>query len=118
MVIIFSIILNFLSLQAQDADTVWSEVAPVCLNHSEVMKLVKYPEEARLDDIEGRVLIKLLVDQNGDVEKTGEISGPTVFYNEVKRVAINFKFSPGKINDYPIKCWVTVPFNFKIKKSN
>jgi len=108
-------IFHSLSSFAQDRDTIKTEEAPVPINLTEVMKQVVYPEDARIDEIEGKVYIKLLVDENGDVEKTGSINGPEVFYIEVKRVAMNLKFTPAKINGYSFKCWVTVPFNFQMK---
>lgn len=96
-------------------DTVKAEVAPVCLNISEVIKIIKYPPEAVKDSAEGRVIVKCLVGKDGNVEKTGKISGPEIFFPEVKRVAMFLKFTPGLVNNYPVKVWVTVPFNFKLK---
>ena len=97
------------------ADTVWSEVAPVCLNIGEVRKMISYPPKAVKDSIEGRVIIKCLVDKEGQVEKTGVITGPDIFYPEIRRVALFLKFTPGKVNNYPVKVWVSVPFNFRLK---
>lgn len=97
------------------SDTVWSEIAPVCLNLTEVRKKVSYPPKAIKDSVQGRVVIKCLVDTEGNVEKTGEITGPEVFYNEIKKAALYLKFSPGRVNNYPVKVWVSVPFNFRLK---
>lgn len=96
------------------ADTVWSEIAPVVLNIADVRKMVVYPEEAIEDMIEGRIEIKVLVGHNGEVEKTGEIKGPSVFYAEIRRVSMFLRFTPGKVNLHPVKVWVTVPFTFKL----
>jgi len=100
------------------ADTVWSEIAPELLNFAEVRKMIIYPEEAIFDETEGKVLVKCLVDKDGSIEKTGNISGPPVFYDEIRRVAMYLKFTPGLVNKYPVKVWVTVPFNFKINWNN
>ncbi len=97
------------------SDTVWSEIAPVCINLSDVRKMVSYPPQAVKDSVEGRVVIKCLVNKEGKVEKTGELTGPDVFYQEIRRVAIFLKFTPGKVNNYPVKVWVSVPFNFRLK---
>lgn len=97
------------------SDTVWSETAPVCLNFAEVRKMIFYPPQALKDSIEGRVVIKCLVDKNGSIEKTGIITGPEIFYPEVRRVAMFLKFTPGLVNNYPVKVWVTVPFSFRLK---
>lgn len=98
------------------ADTIYSEEAPVPLNGSEVYRSIIYPEEAKEEYIEGKVIIHLLVGLDGNVEKTGEITGPKIFYDEVKRVSVNLKFSPGKVNGYPVKVWVKIPYNFKINE--
>jgi outer membrane biosynthesis protein TonB len=98
------------------ADTVETELAPVPLNQYEVMKMINYPDEARENDIEGKVYILLLVGLTGDVEQQGELTGPYIFYNEVRRVSKMLRFTPGKVNGYPVKVWVTAPFNFKLQK--
>jgi len=97
------------------SDTVWSEIAPVPMNIHEVRKMIVYPEEAREDQVEGKVVVKCLVGLDGEIIKTGEITGPKVFYKEIQRVAMFLKFTPGMINGYHVKVWVTVPFNFSIK---
>ncbi len=93
------------------ADTVWSEIAPVCLNITEVRRMIVFPNVYA----DGKVVVKCLVNEDGNVIKTGEITGPNVFYNEVRRVAMFLKFSPGLVNNYPVKVWVSVPFMFKLK---
>lgn len=107
-------IFRTISSMAQDTDTIRTEEVPVCLNLAEVKRSMVYPEQAKIDKIEGRVVIKLLVNENGDVEKTGMITGPEVFYEEVRKGGIKLKFSPGKVNDWPVKVWVSVPFQFQL----
>lgn len=97
------------------SDTVWSEIAPVPINIHEVRKMIVYPEEAREDQVERKVVVKCLVGLDGEIIKTGEITGPKVFYKEIQRVAMFLQFTPGMINGYHIKVWVSVPFLFKIK---
>ena len=97
------------------SDTVWSEIAPVPINIHEVRKMIIYPEEAIEDQIEGKVVVKCLVGLDGEIIKTGEITGPKIFYKEIQRVAMFLKFTPGMVNGYHVKVWVKVPFNFSIK---
>lgn len=105
---------------AQDSigysDTVWSEIVPELLNFADVRKMIIYPEAAIEDETEGRVVIKCLIGHEGNVEKTGTITGPPIFYDEIRRVAMFLKFTPGMVNRYPVKVWVSVPFNFEIKR--
>jgi TonB family protein len=98
------------------SDTVWSEIVPELINFADVRKMIIYPETAIEDETEGRVVIKCLIGHEGNVEKTGTITGPPIFYDEIRRVVMFLKFTPGMVNSYPVKVWVSVPFNFEIKR--
>jgi protein TonB len=91
------------------------EKAPECVNLAQVRSSMSYPEIARQAGIEGRVTVKVLVNESGSVIKIGSVSGPDVFYDEVRDKATNLEFTPGLQNGKPVKVWVTVPFNFKLK---
>jgi protein TonB len=91
------------------------EKAPECVNLAQVRSSMTYPEVARQAGIEGRVTVKVLVDVDGSVMKVGSISGPDVFADEVRDKSMNLQFTPGLQNGKPVKVWVTVPFNFKLK---
>lgn len=91
------------------------EKAPECVNLAQVRGSMKYPEIAREGGIEGRVTVKVLVNENGSVAKVGGVSGPDVFHDEVRDKAMDLQFTPGLQNGKPVKVWVTVPFNFKLK---
>jgi protein TonB len=91
------------------------EKPPECVNLSQVRGEMSYPEVARQAGIEGRVTVKVLVGPDGNVLKIGSVSGPDVFYDEVRDKSMNLQFTPGLQNGKPVKVWVTVPFNFKLK---
>ena len=91
------------------------EKAPECVNLGQVRSSMSYPEIARQAGIEGRVTVKVLVSEGGSVIKVGSISGPDVFHEEVRSKASNLEFTPGLQNGRPVKVWVTVPFNFRLK---
>lgn len=88
---------------------------PECINLSEVRKMIVYPESAKEDLIEGRVTIKILVGTEGDVEEFSTLTGPAVFYKEIKRVSKYLKFTPAIYNNEKVKCWVLIPFSFKMQ---
>jgi protein TonB len=92
------------------------EESPECINLLEVSRKIIYPEEAKENAIKGKVYIQALVGFNGDVIKLGSIYGPEVFYKEVKRVSMMLKFTIARVKGKPVKCWVTIPFNFKLSK--
>jgi periplasmic protein TonB len=90
------------------------EKPPEAVNLAQVRASMHYPEVARQAGIEGRVSVKVLVGTGGNVEKIGSMSGPDVFYDEVRDKAMNLQFTPGLQNGKPVKVWVTVPFSFKL----
>jgi protein TonB len=91
------------------------EKAPDCVNLGQVRSSMVYPEVARQIGMEGRVTVKVLVNTDGSVIKVGSITGPDVFADEVREKSMNLEFTPGLQNGKPVKVWVTVPFNFKLK---
>jgi hypothetical protein len=71
------------SIHLNDPNQFPAEVPPECINLREVTLSMVYPDEARKEDIEGKVIIKVLIGTDGNVIETGEITGPVVFYTEV-----------------------------------
>lgn len=91
------------------------EKAPDAVNLNAVRGSINYPEIAIRGSIEGRVTVKVLVGKDGSVVKIGKITGPSVFYNEVKDKIYDLQFTPALQNGKTVNCWVSVPFNFKLK---
>ena len=91
------------------------EKPPECVNLGQVKASMRYPEIAKEGGIEGRVTVKVLVGESGNVIKVGSISGDGVFHDEVREKAMDLQFTPGLQNGKPVKVWVSVPFNFKLK---
>ncbi len=74
-----------------------------------------YPEIARLAGIEGIVYLKILVDENGNVEKAKvEQGAKDMLDNSALEAAKKAKFSPAMVNDKPVKVWVILPVAFKL----
>ncbi|MCB0725490.1 MAG: energy transducer TonB [Ignavibacteriae bacterium] len=102
-------------LHAQD-DQHKKEEAPTPLNLGTVRSMIHYPDSARIKQIEGRVVVKVLVDAYGNVEYvSNELTGPEVFHDEIIRVSRYLKFAPAKLDGVPVKCWISVPFNFMLR---
>lgn len=91
------------------------DVVPECLNLPQVKSMMNYPSLAQEIGLEGRVTVKVLVGTDGSVVKVGSMTGPDMFYDEVRDKATNLDFTPGLQNNKPVKVWVTVPFSFKLK---
>lgn len=102
--------------QVKDTYSIFEvEKAPECINLNQVRASMIYPDLAVETGAEGKVTIKVLVGTEGNVIKIGTITGPEIFYNEVKEKSKDLQFTSGLQNNTPVKVWVTVPFNFKLK---
>ena len=91
------------------------EKAPVAVNLNYIQSSMKYPDIAISAQIEGRVTAKVLVGIDGSIIKVIKLSGPDVFYSEVKNKIMGLQFTPALQNGISVKCYVSVPFNFKLK---
>jgi TonB family protein len=89
--------------------------SPECINLSQVKASMIYPDLAVQSGQEGKVTVKVLIGTDGSVIKVGSISGPEIFYEEVKDKVTNLQFTAGLQNNKPVKVWVLVPFFFRLK---
>lgn len=81
-----------------------------------LQRSVIYPEQALKRGIEGKVLITVLIDNKGRVvEHTIEYSDNDIFNRPVIDVLKNAVFQPAVHNGYKVKCYVSIPFIFKLK---
>ncbi len=79
---------------------------------------IPYPESLREKGIEDRVIVKVLIDEQGRVIRT-QIIKPSKYQelNEVaEKAAREFVFEPGIAFGKPVKVWMTIPFSFRLKK--
>ncbi|MBN2038975.1 MAG: energy transducer TonB [Spirochaetes bacterium] len=76
----------------------------------------KYPSRAREEDVEGKVVAKLLIDENGDVISVRILKEPRHwgFGSAVIEAAQKWKFEPAKLNNLPVKVWATQVIEFKL----
>jgi TonB family protein len=74
-----------------------------------------YPEEAKMQAIEGKVFLKLLIDEKGNVAKAKIDKGVNRLLDKSALEAVkSAKFSPAMIKDKPVKAWVVLPIAFKL----
>lgn len=75
----------------------------------------EYPKSAKLAGIEGKVYLKLLIDEEGNVAKAKIEQGvKEMLDNSALAAAKKAKFSPAMIKDKPVKVWVVLPIAFKL----
>jgi protein TonB len=80
-------------------------------------KNIKYPKEARRKEIEGRVYISFVIDEQGMVQDVRVIKGvsPELDEEAVRVVKLMPKWTPGSQKGKPIKVQYTLPIIFHLK---
>jgi TonB family protein len=80
-------------------------------------KLVKYPELARKIGIEGKVLVRVLIDKDGSIKKQFIDNSDNPMLDQAAMDAIKEygKFIPAIQNGETIMVWVTIPIQFRLK---
>jgi periplasmic protein TonB len=78
---------------------------------------LKYPSEAENNNVQGRVILKFVVNPDGSVGKIEVLrSIDPLLDNEAIRVVKTLpKFRPGKQGGVPVKVWFMLPVLFKIE---
>jgi protein TonB len=76
----------------------------------------EYPDLARQAQVEGVVVLRVLVERDGSVgEIVVERSVPLM--DEAAITAVRrWVFSPARTGDHPVKAWVLVPFRFRLRE--
>lgn len=82
-------------------------------------KLIKqakpaYPPIAKMQKIIGKVDVRVLIDENGNVVEAKAISGHNVFHADAEKAAMKSKFYPAEVGGVKVKCYFTISFDFKL----
>ncbi len=82
-----------------------------------IKKNLRYPAMAREEGIEGRVVVKFIVNTTGEIESAIiERSLPGGCDKEALRVVNSMpKWKPGKQNGHAVKVYYTLPISFKLQ---
>ena len=76
-----------------------------------------YPKEAKEKGIEGKVVLEILIDNEGKVRKASLINGPGFGLNEAALESIKkFKFAPAKIGDQAVAVVIRYGINFVLEE--
>lgn len=73
-----------------------------------------YPELAQKADVEGTVVIEVLINTKGMVEATKILKSHDLFDSAAVTAAKQFRFTPAKQRDRLVKVWVSIPFKFRL----
>lgn len=93
--------------------SVEKEAAPV--NLDDIKKALVYPEICRQMQIQGKVVVKVLVGKDGKVQKHIIKKTPhELMSNEVVKNLNKLVFTPAIQAGKPTQMWVVVPFDFRL----
>ena len=88
---------------------------PIPLNLTEIKSKVGYPKEAIELGIEGKVAVRILLDENGKYIRhvfLGYIH-PSIS-KEIEKHIVDLTFTRGYQESEAVKFWISIPFNFKL----
>ncbi|MDR0891929.1 MAG: TonB family protein [Mediterranea sp.] len=86
----------------------------------EVMEqLLKYPKDLRKKGVQGRVILRFIVDQKGKMSDIEVIKTTDYLLNEpaiqtLEAIGLMYYWIPGKVEGEPIRTAFTIPVNFRL----
>lgn len=84
---------------------------------SEEERIPPYPQEARDAEVEGQVVLRVLVDATGKVAQVKLQKGLGYGCDQAAMThAKTWRFKPGTIGGRPVERWITVPITFVLER--
>jgi protein TonB len=83
-----------------------------------ILSLAKYPDIAKKAGIEGRVVVKVLIDKDGKPLKSQILKNPgtDIFDESATKAVMDATYSPAEQNGKPVKVWMVIPISYKLNK--
>lgn len=77
---------------------------------------IKYPQNAKEKNIQGRVIIRFCVTYEGKIAKVGVLKGvdPELDQEAIRVIKMLPEWKPGKQGGKPVNVWYSVPVTFKL----
>ena len=86
---------------------------------SAVASQIKIPDTARKEGVEGKVFVDIVVDAQGNVSDAKVLRGLGAGLDEeILRVVLQAKFTPGRQDGKAVKVRMTLPILFKLSESS
>jgi TonB family protein len=78
---------------------------------------VKYPETAKKNNIQGKVILRFCITANGNVDRVSVLRGvdPDLDAEAVRVASALPAFKPGKQGGKPVPVWYMIPVTFTLK---
>ncbi|GEM_PF-6259592 len=77
-----------------------------------------YPEAALNAGVEGLVVVKVLIDTTGLVERAEIVKSHPLLDQAAEDAARQFQFKPAQRGNRPVKVWISIPFQFRLSEKN
>jgi len=74
----------------------------------------QYPDDAKQARIQGQVILKALIDKNGDVEELTLVSGHPMRAPAALEAVKQWKYKPYLLNDQPVKVETLITVSFQL----
>jgi protein TonB len=106
------------------SDTVWNYAGklPVLPGNEEALftyigRNLRYPENAKKNGIQGKVIVKFCVTSKGDVKDHQVIQSinPDLDAEGLRVIKTIMRFEPGFQDGKPVSVWYEVPISFKLQ---
>ena len=98
-------------------DIVELDQEPKPLNMAEVLSTIGYPKDAKKLEIQGEVITRVLVGEEGEYLKHELLMDDNpILLAGINKEIQSLTFSPAMKGGKAVKAWVTVPFRFKLIK--
>ena len=80
---------------------------------------IKYPEDAAVNGVQGRVVLKFVVSADGSIKRIEIFKGvhPVLDQEAVRVVSMMPRWKPGRQNGIPTPVWFMVPVSFKLREN-
>lgn len=85
-----------------------------------VYQYLKYPDAALKEGIQGRVHVEFAIDKDGSVKEARIVKGVSEALDEEVLRVVNASpsWKPGRKDGRKVKCYITIPVDFILKKKN
>ncbi|HLN20333.1 MAG TPA: energy transducer TonB [Bacteroidales bacterium] len=82
-----------------------------------IARNLKYPDAAIENNIQGKVVLKFVVNTDGSIDRITLLRGvdPELDNEAIRVIGGLPKFRPGKQNGIPVPVWYTIPVSFRLQ---
>ena len=102
------------------------DIRPMFLNSADprqflekwVYQYLKYPQEAVVEGIQGRVMVEFVINKDGKVSDVRVVKSvsPELDAEAVKVVSASPKWRPARLKGEKVRCSMTIPVEFRLEK--